>query len=58
MRVAVLPAEFKESAGEDVRNVLRRADGRDQVLQAISGAQPWEPQKTDTGSADDRPQPV
>jgi hypothetical protein len=35
---AVLPAEFKESGGEDVRDVLRRPDGRNLVLQAIADA--------------------
>ena len=40
LRVAVLPAEFKESNGEDVRDVLRRPDGRELVLQAIIDAQP------------------
>jgi hypothetical protein len=38
VRIAVLPAEFKESDGEDVRDVLRRSGGRDQVLQAIADA--------------------
>lgn len=38
VRIAVLPAEFKESDGEDVRDVLRRDGGRDQVLQAIADA--------------------
>lgn len=37
-RIAVLPAEFKESGGDDVRDVLRRPDGCAQVLQAISDA--------------------
>jgi len=36
VRIAVLPAEFKESDGEDVRDVLRRAGGRDLVLQSIA----------------------
>lgn len=47
VRIAVLPAEFKESDGEDVRDVLRRTGGREQVLQAIADArQPdgWETQ--------------
>ncbi len=45
VRIAVLPAEFKESDGEDVRDVLRRPGGREQVVQAITDArQPdgWE----------------
>lgn len=47
VRIAVLPSEFKESGGEDVRDVLHRAGGREQVLQAIADArQPdgWEAQ--------------
>lgn len=40
VHIAVLPAEFKESQGEDVRDVLRRPAGRQQVEQAIADAQP------------------
>jgi len=43
VRIAVLPAEFKESKGEDVRDVLRRPDGQQQVEQAIADAQSTEP---------------
>jgi hypothetical protein len=46
--IAVLPAEFKESNGEDVRDVLRRDGGRELVLQAIADARPpdgWEKAK-------------
>lgn len=39
VRIAVLPAAFKESDGEDVRDVLRRRGGRELVLQAIADAQ-------------------
>lgn len=48
VRVAVLPAEFKESDGDDVRKVLNRVDGRSHVLQAIADAQApagWEVQE-------------
>lgn len=45
VRVAVLPAEFKESDGEDVCDVLRRPDGRELVLQAIADAQAVELEK-------------
>jgi hypothetical protein len=38
LRIAVLPAEFKESNGEDVREVLRRQAGREEVMQAIADA--------------------
>ena len=40
VRVAVLPAEFKESHGEDVRDVLHRPDGCELLLQAIADARP------------------
>lgn len=40
VRIAVLPAEFKESGGEDVRDVLRRDGGRELVLQTIADARP------------------
>ena len=50
VRIAVLPAEFKESGGEDVRDVLRRPGGRELVLQAIADAKPCE---TDGESGDD-----
>ena len=49
VRVAVLPAEFKESDGEDVRDVLRRSNGRELVLQAIADAKPpdgWDAKST------------
>lgn len=42
VRIAVLPAEFKESKGEDVRDVLRRPDGRQLVLQAIADSRLWD----------------
>jgi hypothetical protein len=54
VRIAVLPAEFKESEGEDVRDVLRRADGRDLVLQALTDAKPphgWESDQGATGTS-------
>jgi hypothetical protein len=45
IRIAVLPAEFKESGGEDVRDVLKRPGGRELVMQAITDAQTWEPSR-------------
>jgi hypothetical protein len=42
VRIAALPTEFKESKGEDVRDVLQRPGGRDLVLQAIADAAPPE----------------
>ncbi len=44
VRIATLPAEFKESKGADVRDVLKQAGGRELVLQAITDAKPWAPQ--------------
>ncbi len=32
VRIAVLPAEFKESDGDDVRDILRRTDGQRPAL--------------------------
>jgi len=54
VRIAVLPAEFKESKGVDVRDVLRRPGGREQVLQAIADARKpdgWDDIKTETEAA-------
>ncbi len=45
VRIAMLPAEFKDSNGEDVRDVLRQPGGNELVMQAITDArQPdgWE----------------
>jgi hypothetical protein len=50
VRIAVLPAEFKESDGEDVRDILRRPGGRELVLQAITDAQT--PQRWDASEDD------
>jgi hypothetical protein len=55
VRIATLPAEFKKSKGEDVRDVFKREGGRELVLKAIADARPWEPGK-DGQSADDRPE--
>jgi hypothetical protein len=40
--IATLPAEFLETKGADVRDILRRPGGREQVLQAIADARPPE----------------
>ncbi len=56
VRIAVLPVEFKESDGEDVRDVLRRPDGRELVAQAIDDARLWEPTVSQEDSADHRPE--
>jgi putative DNA primase/helicase len=41
--IATLPAEFKETKGPDVRDVLKGPNGRELVLQAIADAKPWKP---------------
>jgi hypothetical protein len=55
VRIAVLPAEFKESEGEDVRDVLRRQGGSEQVLQAIADARP--PEGGESDPEEDPPSP-
>lgn len=55
VRIAVLPAEFKQSEGADVRDVLRNPGGRDLVMQAIEDAQAWDAPTSNTVQADDRP---
>jgi hypothetical protein len=51
VRIAVLPAEFKESDGADVRDVLAGKGGRDLVMQAIADAR--QPEGWDAEQADD-----
>lgn len=55
VQIATLPAEFKKSKGEDVRDVLKREGGRELVLKAIGDARPWEP-GMDGRNDDDRPE--
>lgn len=43
LRIATLPAEYRRSKGDDVRDVLKRQDGREHVLQAVADARPWQP---------------
>jgi hypothetical protein len=50
---AVLPAEFKESGGEDVRDILRRPGGRELVLQAIADAQAAKDQEHTSSNGED-----
>ena len=51
--IAVLPAEFKESDGEDVRDILRRPGGKDLVMQAIADAQPVQKPDHVSGNGDE-----
>lgn len=49
VRIAVLPAEFKDSGGDDVRDLLRQTGGRELLMQAIADArQPdgWDEDET------------
>jgi KaiC/GvpD/RAD55 family RecA-like ATPase len=43
VKIAELPAEYKESGGADVRDVLRQRDGLKKVDDAIRHAKPWHP---------------
>ncbi|MEX2168091.1 MAG: hypothetical protein WD851_02170 [Pirellulales bacterium] len=56
VRIAVLPAELKDSDGEDVRDILRRPEGKELVLQAIDDAQLWEPEGNSGCSVESRPE--
>ncbi len=50
VRIATLPAEFTESGGADVRDVLRQKDGEVLVRTAIDDATPAFDNPTDTSS--------
>ena len=43
IRIATLPAEFSETHGADVRDVLQKPGGRELVLKAIADAKEWKP---------------
>lgn len=55
VRIAVLPVEFKESDGADVRDVLRKPGGQELLMQAIEDAKTWEPEQV-AGGQDRRPE--
>lgn len=55
VRTVVLPIEFAESGGKDVRDVLRKPGGQEMLLQAIADAQTWEPEPVADGQ-DRRPE--
>lgn len=46
VKVAELPAEFKDTGGADVRDVLRMKDGEAKLRSAIANAVPWSPVKS------------
>jgi hypothetical protein len=46
VHIAELPAEYRESGGDDVRDVLRTKDGERKVRDAIVNARPWKPTST------------
>lgn len=48
VKVALLPADYKETGGADVRDVLRTRDGLKKVQDAIRTAKPWPAIKTKT----------
>lgn len=54
VRVARLPGEIVEKGGADVRDVLRRPDGPQLVLDAITTAEQWKPRE---GEQDDDGRP-
>ncbi|MCC7476332.1 MAG: hypothetical protein IT425_13135 [Pirellulales bacterium] len=54
VRIAVLPAELKDSGGEDVRDILRRTDGKKLLQQLIDDAQSWKPSGSVGSCADNR----
>lgn len=55
VRIARLPGEVRASKGDDVRDVLRRADGESLVRDAIDNAAMWEPDANET-KQDGRPE--
>lgn len=46
VKIAELPAEYKESGGADVRDILKQRDGRARLLEAIAHARDWLPEGT------------
>ena len=50
VRVARLPGEMQKNRGDDVRDVLRKPDGKQLVHAAIDAAQTWKPSKIQTGT--------
>lgn len=49
IKIAQLPAEYRDSKGDDVRDVLKRPNGESLVRQAIADAQEWKPSQADRG---------
>ena len=45
VKIAELPADFKETGGADVRDVLRQHDGQMKLAIALEHAKPWIPPK-------------
>lgn len=46
VKIAELPADYQETGGADVRDVLRTRDGERKVREAIEHARPWAPTPT------------
>jgi hypothetical protein len=56
VRIAILPTEFKEDDGEDVRDILKRPDGTQLLLQALKDARPWTSGAAEGKPDDQRPE--
>lgn len=46
IKIAELPADFQETGGADVRDVLKTRDGEKKVMDAIEHAKAWAPAET------------
>ena len=56
VRVARLPGEIVEKSGDDVRDVLSRADGEKLVRDTIVNAEPWQPREGEHDPKEGRPE--
>lgn len=50
IKIATLPTLYRESKGDDCRDVLRREDGEALLRGAIESAEVWQPQAMQTGA--------
>lgn len=56
VRIARIPGELKDTAGDNVRDVLNRIDGHDAVRRAVADAIPWQPGESESDAGDGRPE--
>ena len=56
VRIVRLPGEITATKGDDVRDVLKRADGAKLVREAIAAAEPWQPRDGEHDAKDGRPE--